>query len=188
MPRPSGATAERADGGARTMAPDPRSLGGGQAEDHPAVAVLASGHLHALASGSKQPWAGRDQAWQLGVHRKRGPAGEVVGPGEDRRGARRHSVCGRRANVKLGVLFRRMAHSPGPTCPRCGSLAPDGLVLKAGGGAVCLPCSILLSLGQQELAVSSPQVARRGLASRRADAAARPARRCLDQPASRGPH
>lgn len=73
--------------------------------------------------------------------------------------------------MKLGILFRRMAHSSGPTCPRCGSLAPDGLVLEAGGGAACLPCSILLSLGQQELAVSFPKVARRGLTPGRADAA-----------------
>ena len=66
--------------------------------------------------------------------------------------------------MKLGVPFKRIPHDSGPNCPRCGSPAPEGLVLDASGGAACLVCTILLCLGQQELAVRFPKVSPRGLA------------------------
>ena len=66
--------------------------------------------------------------------------------------------------MKLRVPFRRIARHPGPSCPRCGSAAPEGLVLDASGGAACLLCTILLCLGQHEVAVRFPKVTARALA------------------------
>ena len=65
--------------------------------------------------------------------------------------------------MKLRVPFRRIAHHSGQSCPRCGSPAPEGLVLDASGGAACLLCTILLCLGQHELAVRCPEVTPRAL-------------------------
>ena len=66
--------------------------------------------------------------------------------------------------MKLRVPFRRIAHHPRPSCPRCGSQAPAGLVLDASGGAACLPCTILLCLEQHKVAVRFPKVTARALA------------------------
>ena len=66
--------------------------------------------------------------------------------------------------MKLGVPFRRLHHPSGPSCPRCGSPAREGLVLDASGGAACLVCTVLLCLGQEELAVRSSKTTPRALA------------------------
>lgn len=60
--------------------------------------------------------------------------------------------------MKLRGPFRRTARHSGASCPRCGSPAPEGLVLDASGAAACLLCTILLCLGQHELAVRFPRV------------------------------
>ncbi len=49
-------------------------------------------------------------------------------------------------------------------CPRCGSAAPDGLVLDAGGSAACLTCSILKVVGHQEMRLTTASGHRRDLA------------------------
>lgn len=60
--------------------------------------------------------------------------------------------------MELRRAFRWSARSSKPSCPRCGSPAPEGLVMEEGGGAACLPCSILRILGQQEVASRSPKL------------------------------
>ncbi len=90
----------------------------------PAGQRPASGRVVAASGRTRHDrWASPNRgAWRV----KRCPEGGLIV-------AARHSVSSR----SEGTPFRRMAHSPGLSCPRCGSRAPDGLVLDASGA--CQP-------------------------------------------------